>query len=69
MLHRDRPKVLPDSSSLDTLCDTIANIRSRFVIKDADCHVAEQPFIGNTMQCFTPTTTSEIRTIIQKVSN
>ena len=49
--------------------DKIANIRSRFVIKDVDCHVTEQPFIGNTMHCFTPTTTSEVRTITLKCPN
>ena len=53
MLHRDKPKVLPDSSSLDTLCmssryftDKIVHIRSRFVIKDVDCHVAQQPVLA-----------------------
>ena len=39
-----------------------------FVIKLVDCHVTEQPFIGNRMQCFTPTTTSDVRTIYSKVS-
>ena len=40
--------------------DKTAHIRLRFVIKNVDCHVAEQSCFGNTLQCFTPTTISEV---------
>ena len=77
MFHPDKPKILPHSSSLDTLCNRfskhftnkIAHIRSSFVITDVGCHVAEQPLFGNTLQCCTPHTTGEVRIIILKCPN
>ena len=34
-----------------------------------DCRVAEQPHFGNTLQCFTPITIIEVRTVILKCPN
>ena len=77
ILHREEYKPLPDYTSLDTLCssfskfftDKITLIRSNFVTNDHSHDFPEPPHVENTMDQFTPTTTSEVRSIILKSTN
>ena len=77
ILHREISKPLPDHTSLDTLCssfskfftDKITLIRSNFVTNDHSHNFPESPHVENTMAQFTPTTTSEVRSIILKSTN
>ena len=77
ILHREKSKPLTDYTSLDTLCssfpkfftDKITLIRSNFVTNDHSHDFPEPPHVGNTMDQFTPTTTSEVRNIILKSTN
>ena len=74
ILHREKSKPLPDHTSLDTLCssfskfftDTITLIRSNVVTNDHSHNFHEPTHVENTMDQFTPTTTSEVRSIILK---
>ena len=73
ILHHQKLKALPEHSSLDTLCssfskyftDKTACIRSNFFINDK-YDFPEPPLSENTLQCFTPATTSEDLIIIKK---
>ena len=64
-------------TSLDTLCssfskfftDKITRIRSNFVKKDHGRDFPEPPHVENTMDQFTHTTTSEVRSIILTSTN
>ena len=75
--HREKSKALPDHTSLDTLCssfskfftDKITLIRSNFVTNDHSHDLPEPPHVENTMDQFTPTTTSEVWSIILKFTN
>ena len=49
--------------------DNITRIRSNFVKNDHGRDFPEQPHIENTMDQFTDTTTSEVRSIILKSTN
>ena len=77
ILHREKSKLLPDYTSLDTLCssfckfftDKITLIRSNFVNNDHSRDFPEPPYVENTMDEFTHTTTSEVRSIILKSTN
>ena len=77
ILHREKSKPLPDHTSLDTLCssfskfftDKITLIRSNFDTNDHIHNFSEPPHVANTMDQFTPTTTSEVRSIILKSTN
>ena len=77
ILHREKSKPLPDHTSLDTLCsyfskfftDKITFIRSNFVTHDRSHNFPEPPHVENIMNQFTPTTTSEVRSIILKSTN
>ena len=77
ILHREKSKPLPDHTSLDTLCssfskfltDKITLIRSNFVTNDHIHNFPEPPHVENIMNQFTPTTTSEVRSIILKSTN
>ena len=77
ILHREKSKPLPDYTSLDTLCssfskfftDKITRIRSNFVKNDHGRDFPEPPHVENTMDQFTHTTTSEVRSIILKSTN
>ena len=77
ILHREKSKPLPDHTSLDTLCssfskfftDKITLIRSNFVTNDHSHDFPEPPHVENTMDQFTSTTTSEVRSIILKSTN
>ena len=77
ILHREKCKPLPDHTSLDTLCssfskfftDKITLIRSNFVTNDHIHNFPEPPHVANTMDQFTPTTTSEVRSIILKYAS
>ena len=77
ILHREKSKPPPDHTSLDTLCssfskfftDKITLIRSNFVTNDHSHNFPEPPHVENTMDQFTPTTTSEDRSIILKSTN
>ena len=74
ILHREKSKQLPHHTSLDTLCssfskfftDKITLIRSNFDTNDHSHDFPEPPNVENTMDQFTPTTTSEFRSIILK---
>ena len=69
-----KSKPLPDHTSLDTLSsslskfftDKITLIRSNFVTNDRSHYFPEPPHVENIMNQFTPTTTSEVRSIILK---
>ena len=77
ILHREKSKPLPDHTSLDTLCssfskfftDKITLIRSNFDTNDHIHNFSKPPHVTNTMDQFTPTTTSEVRSIILKSTN
>ena len=77
ILHREKSKPLPDHTSLDTLCssfskfftDKITLIRSNFVTNDRSHNFPEPPHVENIMNQFTPTTTSEVWSIILKSTN
>ena len=77
ILHREKSKPLPDHTSLDTLCssfskfftDKMALISSNFVTNDHSRDFPEPPHVENTMDQFTPTTTSEVRSIVLKSTN
>ena len=77
ILHREKPKPLPDYTSLDTLCssfskfftDKITLIRSNFVKNHHSHDFPEPPHVENTMDQFTHTTTSGVRSIILKSTN
>ena len=76
--HREKSKPLPYYTSLDTLgssfsskffTDKITRIRSNFVKNDHSRDFPEPPHVENTMDQFTHTTTSEVRSIILKSTN
>ena len=77
ILHSLKSKPLPDYTSLDTLCssfsksftDKITLIRSNFVKNDHSRDFPEPPHVEITMDQFTYTTTSEVRSIILKSTN
>ena len=77
ILHREKSKPLPDHTSLDTLSssfskfftDKITLICSNFVTNDRSHNFPEPPHVENIMNQFTPTTTSEVRSIILKSTN
>ena len=77
ILHREISKPLPDHTFLDTLCssfskfftDKITLIRSNFVTNDNSHDFPESPHVENTIDQFTPTTTSEVGSIILKSTN
>ena len=77
ILHREKSKPLPDYTSLDTMCssfskfftDKITSIRSNLVKNDHGRDFPEPPRVENTMDQFTHTTTSEVRSIILKCTN
>ena len=77
ILHRKKSKPLPDYTSLDTLCssfskfftDKITLIHSNFITNDRSRDFPEPTHVENTMDQFTPTTTSEVRSIILKSTN
>ena len=77
ILHREKSKPLPDHTSLDTLCssfskfftDKITLIRSNFDTNDHIHNFPEPPHVENIMNQFTPTTTSEVRSITIKSTN
>ena len=77
ILHREKSKPLPDYMSLDTLCssfskfftDKITRIHCNFVKNDHGRDFPEPPHVENTMDQFTHTTTSEVRSIILKSTN
>ena len=77
ILHREKSKPLPDYTSLDTLCsslskffaDKITLIRSNVVTNDHSHDFPEPPHGENKMDQFTPTTTSEVRSILLKSTN
>ena len=77
ILHREKSKPLPDHTSLDTLCssfskfstDKIILTRSNFVTNDLSHNFPEPPHVEHIMNQFTPTTTSEVRSIILKSTN
>ena len=77
ILHREKSKPLPDYTSLDTLyssfskffTDNITLIRCKFVTNDHTHDFPEPPHVENIMDQFTPTTTSEVRSIILKSTN
>ena len=77
ILHREKSKPLPDYISLDTLCssfskfftDKIPLIRTNFVKNDPSRDFPEPPHVENTMNQFTHTTTSEVRSILLKSIN
>ena len=74
ILHREKSKPLPDHTSLDTLCgsfskffiDKITLIRSNFVTNDRSHNFPEPPHVEHIINQFTPTITSEVRSIIPK---
>ena len=73
----EKSKPLPAHTSLDTLCssfskfftDKITLIRSNFVTNDRSHNFHEPPYVENIINQFTPTTTSEVRSIILKSTN
>ena len=76
ILHREKSKPLPDHTSLGIHCaalfskfftDKITLIRSNFVTNDHSHDFPEPPHVENTMDQFTPTTTSEVRSIIENL--
>ena len=77
ILHREKSKHLPDHTSLNTLSssfskfftDKITLIRPNFVTNDRSHNFPEPPHVENIMNQFTPTTTSEVRSIILKSTN
>ena len=74
ILHREKSKPLLDHTSLDTLCssfftDKITLIRSNFVTNNHSHNFPEPPHDEHIMNQFTPTTTSEVRSIILKSTN
>ena len=77
ILHREKSKPLPDYTSLGTLCssfsefftDKITRIHSNFVKNDHGRDFPEPTYVENTMDQFTHTTTSEVRSIIIKSTN
>ena len=77
ILHREKSKPLSDYTSVDTLCsslskfftDKITRIRSNFVKNDHGRDFPEPLLVENTMDQFTHTTTSEVRSIILKSTN
>ena len=77
ILHREKSKPLPEHTSLDTLCssfskfftDKITLIRSNFVTNDHSHNFPKTPHVENVMNQSTPTTTSEVRSIIIKSTN
>ena len=77
ILHREKSKPLPEHTSLDTLCSSFSKfftgkitlIRSNFVTNDHSHNFPEPPHVENIMNQFTPTTTSEVRSIILKSTN
>ena len=78
ILHREKSKPLPDHTSLDTLCnsfskfftDKITLIRSNnFGTNDHSHDFPEPPHVKNTIDQFTPTTTSEVGSTILKSTN
>ena len=77
MLHREKSKPLPDHTFLYAPCssfskfftDNITLIRSNFVTNGHSHDFPEPPHVEYTMDQFTPTTTSEVRSIILKSTN
>ena len=77
ILHREKSKPLPDHTYLDTLSSSFSNfftdkitlIRSNFVTNVRSHNFPEPPHVENIMNQFTPTTTSEVRSIILKSTN
>ena len=77
IINREKSKPLPDHTSLDTMrsssskffTDKITRIRSNFVTNDHTHTFPELKHVENTMDQFTPTTTSDVRSIILKSTN